>query len=87
MKYKILEKPNCEDAMVVKEGFYKLLRRSGFVSSNNMEENLKRDSVYMLAEGSCFKERVSGNLVDFTVQGVNHKVYRNGLGMYVGVRV
>ena len=80
-------KPNCEDAMVVKEGFYKLLRRSGFVSSNNMEENLKRDSVYMLAEGSCFKERVSGNLVDFTVQGVNHKIYRNGLGMYVGVRV
>ena len=80
-------KPNAEDANVVKEGFYKLLRRSGFVASNNMEDNMKRDSVYMLAEGSCFNKRIEGNLVGFTVQGVNHKVYRNGLGMYVGVEL
>ena len=80
-------KPNAEDANVVKEGFYKLLRRSGFVASNNMEDNMKRDSVYMLAEGSCFNKRIDGNLVGFTVQGVNHKVYRNGLGMYVGVEL
>ena len=80
-------KPNAEDANVVKEGFYKLLRRSGFVASNNMEDNMKRDSVYMLAEGSCFNKRIDGNLVGFTVPGVNHKVYRNGLGMYVGVEL
>lgn len=80
-------KPNAEDANVVKEGFYKLLRRSGFVASNNMEDNMKRDSIYMLAEGSCFNKRIDGNLVGFTVQGVNHKVYRNGLGMYVGVEL
>ncbi|MBQ9763067.1 MAG: type III-A CRISPR-associated RAMP protein Csm4 [Phascolarctobacterium sp.] len=80
-------KPNVEDVDVIKEGFYKLLRRSGFIASNNMEDNMKRESVYMLAEGSCFNKRVAGNLVEFTVQGINHKIYRNGLGMYVGVEL
>ena len=77
--------PNSGDVEEIKNGFYKLLRRSGFVASKNMEDNAKRESIYMLAEGSCFKKRLDGNMVAFDVQGVNHKVYRNGLGMFVGV--
>ena len=77
--------PSTDDIDTVKEGFYKLLRRSGFIASKNMEENAKRESVYMLAEGSCFKKRLGGNMVALDVQGVSHKVYRNGLGMFVGV--
>lgn len=79
--------PNTKDISVVKDGFYKLLRRSGFVASNKITDNVKRDSVYMLAEGSCFKKRIAGNMVTFSVQGVGHKIYRNGLGMFVGVNL
>ncbi len=77
--------PVCGQAARIKQGSYKLLKRSGFVSACGLDNNVKRNSIFMLAEGSCFTERVQGRMVSLAVNGLNHKVYRNGVGMFVGL--
>lgn len=69
----------------IKQGNYKLLKRSGFVPAFGLDNNVKRNSIFMLAEGSCFAKRVQGRMVELDVDGLNHKIYRNGVGMFVGL--
>lgn len=64
---------------------YQLLKRSGFVYSADMDCNLKRNTIYLIAEGSCFNHRMMGMMPNFTYEGLNHAVYRNGMGMFVGL--
>lgn len=78
--------PAAEDIAEVKHGAYKLVKRGGFIYSPMVGENIKRDSVYMLAEGSCFAKRLQGSLLKQVVDGVEHPVYRNGVGMFVGLQ-
>lgn len=78
--------PLAEDIAAVKQGAYKLVKRGGFISSPVVGESMKRDSVYMLAEGSCFAKRLQGSLLKQEVDGLPHPVYRDGVGMFVGLQ-
>lgn len=78
--------PLADEIADVKKGTYKLIKRGGFIASPELAENIKRDSVYMLAEGSCFAKRLHGQMIKQRVAGVEHGIYRNGLGLFVGLR-
>lgn len=78
--------PVADEIADVKKGTYKLIKRGGFIASPELTENIKRDSVYMLAEGSCFAKRLHGQMLEQRVAGVEHGIYRNGLGLFVGLR-
>lgn len=78
--------PLVSEIVTVKTGAYKLLKRGGFISSPSVAENIKRDSVYMLAEGSCFNKRLQGRLLEQSIDGLAHKLYRDGVGMFVGLK-
>lgn len=41
----------------------------------------------MLQEGSCFPERLRGQMLQQTVDGLAHDVYRDGIGMFVGLKM
>ena len=64
--------------------FYSLIKRNGFIYSNNYSYNLlKRKSLSMFKEGSCFANNINGNIKDVSQNG-NHKVYRYGKAFYIG---
>lgn len=78
--------PQKQDVEIVKSGYYKLLKRGGFAYSHVLRDNVKCNSVYMLAEGSCLSKRLKGKLVEQVIEGLPHKLYRNGMGMFVGLK-
>ncbi|MDO4921635.1 MAG: type III-A CRISPR-associated RAMP protein Csm4 [Phascolarctobacterium sp.] len=78
--------PKQEQIADIKAGAYKLIKKSGFVYSLAVTNGVKRTSAYMLAEGSCFQSRLRGSLLRQAVPGLEHAVYRNGLGMFVGLK-
>ena len=67
--------------------FYSLIKRNGFIYSNNYSANLsKRKSLSMFKEGSCFANNINGNIKDVSQNG-NHKVYRYGKAFYIGIDI
>lgn len=72
---------------IVKQGAFKLLKRSGFIYNRSAQSFEKRSSVYMLQAGSCFPERVEGRLLEFAAGGAGHSVYRYGKAIYMGLPV
>lgn len=78
--------PHADELAVVKQGSYKLIKRGGFITSSAAKDNIKRNSIYMLQEGSCFPERLRGQMLQQTVDGLAHDVYRDGIGMFVGLK-
>ncbi len=88
-KYQMCLAPVCpcvDEIAVVKQGSYKLIKRSGFIASSAAKDNIKRNSIYMLQEGSCFSERLRGQMLQQTVDGLAHDIYRDGIGMFVGLK-
>lgn len=73
-------KPAADELEAVKEGQYQLKKRSGFT------EGIKRDSVYMLASGSCFNKRLNGEVVDIS-RDYGHPIWRYGKGLFVGLEI
>lgn len=71
--------PEKKDFSIVQEGSYRIKKRSGFT------DNVKRNSIYMIEAGSCFKERIDGSLIDISDTRSKHPIYRYGLGLYVGL--
>lgn len=64
-------------------GYYRLIRRGGWIYSPD-EVNTRKKTVRVFSEGSVFKEKIRGKLVDVTPPGFTaHKVYRYGLGFYL----
>lgn len=67
--------------------FYSLIKRNGFIYSNNYSSNLsKRKSLSMFKEGSCFTDNINGDIKDVAQNG-NHKVYRYGKAFYIGIDI
>ncbi len=63
---------------------YTLVESRGWMQSPTGLQR-KRRSAWFFAEGSAFKEKVRGRLLDVTPQdGPGHPVYRYGFGMYLG---
>lgn len=76
---------NVED--INDDASFKIKKCSGFVLQNMDGNMVKRDSVYMLQDGSCFDKPIKGKMVEFHVRGVSHEIYRYGLGMLIGLGV
>ena len=70
----------------LKNGFYTLIQRQGFVySSTYSDEPLKRKPIYMLNVGSCFfKKKLEGSIPDVSENG-KHSVYRYGKALMIGI--
>ncbi len=79
--------PEKEDISTLKEGHYRLIKRSGFVDSSGYSENpVKKKQVTAVASGSVLKKRIEGRILDLSNKGP-HCVFRNGIGMYIGVNL
>lgn len=77
--------PKQEELGIVKDGTYKLIRRSGFIYSAAFTEARKHDTVAMVEAGSCFKQRLNGQLLQLSVKDCPHAVYKYGKGLFVGL--
>ena len=69
--------------------FYQLIDRNGFVySTTYTDENtlVKRKSLSMFKEGSCFPFEIKGEIKDVSDNG-NHSVYKNGKMLKIGVKL
>lgn len=78
--------PRDDELQTALEGAnYKLVRRSGFVESRTYADSyLRKKDLYMIAAGSVFENRFSGDVYDVS-SGGRHPVYRYGKSLLIGV--
>lgn len=77
--------PSAEDMMNLRNGTYKVRKRSGFVYSTTHAESLQRKKdLYVIDSGSSFAQPFQGCIVDVG-QGGKHPVYRNQIAFWGGV--
>lgn len=70
----------------LKDGWYKLVRRGGFVASDTYACNqVKKQTRYFIDRGSCLARRFNGKIVD-VARGGAHPVWRCGKTLWMGVR-
>ncbi|MFA7078995.1 MAG: type III-A CRISPR-associated RAMP protein Csm4 [Syntrophomonas sp.] len=70
---------------VLANGWYKLIRRGGFIRSEKYAPGqLKKRTMYMLGPGSCLRSRFKGGMFDLSDNGA-HPVWRCGNNLFVGV--
>jgi CRISPR-associated protein Csm4 len=71
----------------LKGGWYTTIRRGGFVrSAAYAPGQLKKKTIYMLAPGSCLRQRFRGGIFDLADGGA-HPILRLGKTLFMGVRV
>ena len=71
----------------LEDATYRLIKRSGFVSSETYAQvPLRKRDAYLFASGSCFKNRFLGNVLDVSSEG-EHPVYRYAKALFVEVNV
>lgn len=71
----------------IKEGWFGLVRRGGFVQSRTYAPAaVKKRVIYLLSAGSCLKKRFEGDILDVSVNGT-HPVYRLAKPLFMGVAV
>lgn len=72
---------------LLSEGWYTIIRRGGFVRSENYAPlQLKKRTVYMLAPGSCLRRRFEGQMLDLADHGA-HPVWRCARTLFAGVKL
>ena len=64
----------------------KLLKELALGNIQPMVRNFKKDSVYAIGAGSCFKKRLKGSLCSLG-KSDDHEIYRLGKAMYVGFKL
>lgn len=74
--------PGDSELDLVCSGAYRLRRAGGFVTDASLVE--KKNSICLLEAGSCFPERINGQLVSLGMHD-GHPVLRCGYGLYVGI--
>ncbi len=74
--------PEPSDIEAVRRGSYALTRAGGFVT--DAPYGAKKNSVALLAAGSCFRERIPGRIAVLG-SSEGHDILRAGLGLYVGI--
>lgn len=77
--------PTSDEVATLKQGSYKLQKRGGFVSSAGSETQVKRNSYYVVKEGSVCPKALIGQMLTITGDNLPHPVYRNGMGLWIGV--
>ena len=71
------------------KAFYKLISRNGYVYSTTYTDDntlVKRKSLSMFKEGSCFPFEIKGEIKDVSDNG-KHSVYKNGKCLKIGVKI
>ena len=77
--------PSEDEKEAIEDSSYSLIRRGGFVQSENYSQTpLKKKVTYSFSPGSCFKKRFNGTILDVSNYG-NHPVYRYGKPLFLGV--
>lgn len=72
---------------VLAGGYYKVIKRSGFIDGRYAENGLvKKCDLYVLASGSCLKTRFQGGIYDVSRENM-HPVYRYAKGLFIGVEI
>lgn len=73
--------PKENEITAVSCGRYQLMKSGGFTGG------IKRDGVYMIAAGSCLKQRIIGDIINIAHDddAFGHPVWRYGKGMFVGL--
>ncbi len=76
--------PKPKELPVVKEGFYGLVSRRGWIYTPQLK-SLRKKGVRMLVEGSTFPQKVEGQLADVTPESVPGvpRIKQYGLGYYL----
>jgi len=74
-----------EDIQQLKQGQFKLKKRSGFVVAEGTTTQVKRKSYYALAEGSISQHSIEGAVIKIESDALPYAVYRNGRGFWIGV--
>lgn len=79
--------PNpAEIGRVMEHASYSIVKRGGFIASETYAAQAqKKNDLYMLAAGSCFSERVCGDVYDVSAGG-SHPVYQYGVPLLLRVR-
>lgn len=68
--------------------YYSIIKRNGFIYSQTYSSTLlKRKSLCMFKEGSCFIGDIKGNIKDVSHASGSHEVYRYGKALYIGIDV
>lgn len=76
---------NNELDKVCQDSSYMLIRRGGFVQSeNHWHHQIKKKLIYAFAAGSSFKHSFSGDIYDVSISG-NHPVYKYLKPLFMGV--
>lgn len=76
--------PKKDEIEKVQTGFYSLIKRQGFVYSKTYSDTLsKKVSTTMIKAGSCFKDKLAGEICDVSNNG-KHPVYRYGKPIMLG---
>ena len=76
--------PAAEDIPILKNSYYRLKKRGGFVTNSGVNYDKKKNSVYMLGAGSCLPKRIEGrNVILDKIDG--KEIFRFGKGIFVGL--
>ena len=81
--------PKDDEINALSDGksYYQLILRKGFIYSRTYSKaNVKRKQIVMLKAGACLSKALEGSIVELS-SGGNHKVYRYGKAMYLGVNI
>jgi len=86
--------PEKKEALSEMKPFqYQLFLRSGWITRHGML-NLRRNSLYMFVEGSCFELQSPrsqpfylGAVRDVTPSGARHSIYRSGNSLFVPIKI
>jgi CRISPR-associated protein Csm4 len=65
---------------------YQMQRRGGFISSFSISDvNYKKRDFFCFAAGSCFINKFSGDIFDFSHQDISHPIYRYAKPFFIGI--
>ncbi len=78
--------PVAEDIPILKNSYYHLKKRGGFITALTGENDRKKNSIYMLGAGSCLPKRIEGRKV--ILDKINgNEIFRFGKGIFVGLPI
>lgn len=68
---------------------YQLMKRGGWIDSPSITRQHRKRSCFMFEEGSIFRSKLRGEIVDVTPNAgsLDHNIYRSGIAYTVGVRL
>lgn len=70
---------------IMTQGWYTLTRRGGYTRAHSDALPLKKNTVYLLSTGSCFKQRFQGEMLDLCPPQGPHPVWRCANTLFLGV--